>query len=120
MEGFLLSPGVKFDVQPEELTGEWTFPCASTLTLSADGSGVRVYCGPTNVPEKPEPFRWSVSGAQLKSQKGDEEETAEIIWMSDEEFRVRNPKSSNKETEEGFYRRRPEEVQRQPKSENGQ
>lgn len=78
VDGFKLSPGVRFDVQPAELVGDWSFPCSSKLTLNADGSGVRIYCGPDGVPEKPEPLHWSVSCSLLKTRIGDTGQTSDI------------------------------------------
>jgi len=88
VDGFKLSAGVKFDVQPAELIGEWRYPCSSKLTLNADGTGVRVSCGPSGVPEKPEPVRWSVSGSTFKTKIGDTEQTSDITWISDDELRL--------------------------------
>jgi len=88
LDGFKLSAGVKFDVQPAELVGEWRYPCASKLTLHADGTGVRISCGPSGVPEMPEPLHWSVSGSTFKTKGGDTEQTSEITRMSDDEFRL--------------------------------
>ncbi len=90
VEGFLLNPGVKFDVQADELTGVWHFPCASTLTFFADGKGVRVYEGPSGVPEKSERFRWDVSGPTLRTHWPDHTDTETIAWVEDDVFRIQN------------------------------
>jgi len=88
VQGFLLNPGVVFDVQANELTGTWHFPCASTLTFNSDGTGVRVFEGPDGVPDKPGRFRWQVSGSTLRLHFKDHDEVGTIRWMMNHEFRV--------------------------------
>ncbi len=95
MEGFMLNAGVKFDVQAAELTGVWNFPCTSTLTLIADGHGVRVFEGPSGVPEKPERFRWDVSGSTLRTHWPDRTDTATITWVTDDAFRLVDAKGQD-------------------------
>lgn len=101
VQGFLLNPGVKFHVQPEELIGEWGFPCASTLAFRSNGTGVRIIEGPSGVPERPERFRWEVSGDTLVSHWKDRTETEVITWMMDDAFRTRGKDSET----EGSYDR---------------
>ena len=95
LDGFLLNQGVKFDVQTAELAGKWHFPCASTLTLYADGKGVRVNEGPSGVPEKPEHFRWEVSGATLRMHWPDHTDTATVTWVTDDAFRIIDAKGQD-------------------------
>jgi hypothetical protein len=95
MEGFMLNAGVKFDVQAAELTGVWHFPCASTLTFFADGTGVLVAEGPSGVPEKSERFRWDVSGSTLRTHWPDHTDMETITWVTDNDLRVVDAKGQD-------------------------
>jgi tRNA A-37 threonylcarbamoyl transferase component Bud32 len=104
VDGFKLSPGVKFAVQPAELVGQWTYPCASSLTMAADGTGVQIYEGPSGVPEKPQSFKWDVSGSTLRRHWPDRVEMLDITWMDEDSFSIIHLDGTAKGVEEGFNR----------------
>jgi len=98
LDGFLLNPGVKFDVQAIGLVGKWRYPCASTLTLYADVTGVRVEEGPSGVPEKPEHFRWDMSGDTFRAHWPDHTDAAKVTRVTDDGFVIIDAKGQT----EGF------------------
>ncbi len=96
MKGFLVNPGMKFDVLATELVGEWRAACDSTISLAADGTGAQLRVGPGG-PEpgvKPESFKWEVSGSTLRLQFADRDEKLEILWMDDNDVQFRSPNES--------------------------
>jgi hypothetical protein len=114
VQGFKLNPGVKLDVQAAELTGQWDFPCKSSLAMSADGTGVQIYEGPIGMPEKPRSFRWDVSGSALRRYWPDSVETLEITRVDHDSFDVVRLDGPGKGYAEGFNRRSTDQQSKGP------
>ena len=67
MKGFQIHSDVTLNLSTEALVGKWWYPCDSTITLKADGTGSDLEVGPAghNPDETPVPFRWSVKDSTL-------------------------------------------------------
>ena len=88
MQGFNLSPGMKFDVRAEELVGHWLGPCTE-FTLAADGTGAWLVTGPEGPLPTPKPFNWDVAGSTLLMRDAEREQKAEVTWVEDDSFHFR-------------------------------
>jgi hypothetical protein len=66
-----------------KLVGDWWFPCDSSVTLEANGTGTQLLVGPTGPKtDKPETFRWYVKDNRLIRRFTDREESHVIAEIT--------------------------------------
>jgi len=99
VEGFAAYPGVKFDVRPQDIVGEWEsgFLVHARHSFKPDGTGET---HKTKDDKTPESFRWEINGDVLKLHSGDKVTEGVIVRMEDDLFAVRYGKS----TQWGYHR----------------
>ena len=110
MKGFQVHPDVNLDLSPQALVGEWSYPCASTVVLTADGTGSDLEVGPAGPfdGQKPERFTWDVKGSILSLRFADRER--QLIVTSIDHGHV-DFKKPNKRYWGSWRRKQPSEVE---------
>jgi hypothetical protein len=89
-DGFKAYPGVRYDVQPNELMGRWIVGvCSGSITLNADGTGTFRTSDPAGSVGEATDLHWSVKGDTLALPWPGYPASGAITRVKPDEFTVR-------------------------------